>query len=95
MKGTPHSSDLRTYKCFPVVYLVPIEEKFRNDVFQCQISIMYHKLISRRGPSESGAEVGVGGPLDGLVKDEWERLLDLDMHLHLCGRFGVPVVVLS
>jgi len=52
-----------TYKRSPLLVI----KKLGDDVLHHQFPIMNHKGMARRRPSKSGAELGIGGPLDGMV----------------------------
>jgi len=42
-------------------------KKLGDDVLHHQLPVMHNKRMARRRPSQTGAELGVGGPLDGVV----------------------------
>jgi hypothetical protein len=52
-----------TYKRSPLLMI----KKLGDDVLYHQLPVMNNKRMARRRPSQTGAELGVGGPLDGVV----------------------------
>jgi hypothetical protein len=52
-----------TYKRSPLLMI----KKLGDDVLYHQLPVMHNKRMARRRPSQTGAELGVGGPLDGVV----------------------------